>query len=197
MAGKGIGGHHRSALAQMRHYSDEWLTPKWIVDALGPFDLDPCTPKTMPWSTAARRYTKADDGLSRSWGGVVWLNPPYGRATAVWLERLAEHGNGIALIFARTETVMFHRYVFGAASAVLFLRGRLDFLRPDGLKPAVSPSRRNTNAGGPSCLVAYGLECESRLRDSAIPGFFVALSHQDCPFSIGTGVCRDHEVKAI
>lgn len=21
---------------------DEWYTPRWIIDTLGPFDLDPC-----------------------------------------------------------------------------------------------------------------------------------------------------------
>lgn len=41
-----------------------WLTPKWIIDALGPFDMDPCVPDHMPWSTATRMVTKAEDGLT-------------------------------------------------------------------------------------------------------------------------------------
>lgn len=28
--------------------SDEWYTPKWVIDELGPFDLDPCSPITPP-----------------------------------------------------------------------------------------------------------------------------------------------------
>ena len=24
--------------------TDEWYTPRWIIDELGPFDLDPCAP---------------------------------------------------------------------------------------------------------------------------------------------------------
>lgn len=33
--------------------SDEWYTPKWMIDALGPFDLDPCSPKQSPFDTAS------------------------------------------------------------------------------------------------------------------------------------------------
>lgn len=31
-----------------------WLTPPHIIEALGPFDLDPCCPPTMPWRTATQ-----------------------------------------------------------------------------------------------------------------------------------------------
>lgn len=37
----------------------EWLTPRNIVDALGPFDLDPCAPIVRPWPTAVQHYTAA------------------------------------------------------------------------------------------------------------------------------------------
>jgi hypothetical protein len=57
------------------------LTPRFVIDALGPFDLDPCPPKERPWDTARRHFTEADDGLSRPWKGRVWLNPPYGPQT--------------------------------------------------------------------------------------------------------------------
>lgn len=46
-------GKHESP----RPVTDTWLTPKYIIDSLGPFDLGPCTPDMMPWETAARRYT--------------------------------------------------------------------------------------------------------------------------------------------
>ncbi len=32
--------------------SDEWYTPKWILDTLGEFDLDPCSPEERPFDTA-------------------------------------------------------------------------------------------------------------------------------------------------
>ena len=80
-----------------------WLTPKWIVDAIGPFDMDPCVPDHMPWSTATRMITKAEDGLVVPWEGTVWLNPPYGRESLPFLMKMASHRNGVALLFGRTD----------------------------------------------------------------------------------------------
>ena len=107
--------------------NDEWLTPPDILRAVGPFDLDPCAPAVRPWPMAARHYSRPDDGLSLPWIGRVWLNPPYGKETFKWLERLADHRNGLALIFARTETRGFHDQVWTRADAVFFFRGRLAF----------------------------------------------------------------------
>ncbi len=36
--------------------SDEWYTPKEILDALGKFDLDPCAPIRPLWPTAEVMY---------------------------------------------------------------------------------------------------------------------------------------------
>ena len=83
-----------SAHQSARMMTDEWLTPPEILAALGPFDLDPCTPDAMPWQTAAARYTKRDDGLAQPWRGRVWLNPPFGREAVRWLRKLAAHGDG-------------------------------------------------------------------------------------------------------
>ncbi len=83
--------------------SDEWYTPKWIIDALGEFDLDPCSPIDRPFDTAKVHYSKNDDGLSKVWTGRVWLNPPYSRVLLrQFVERLAAHNNGIALLVNRT-----------------------------------------------------------------------------------------------
>jgi hypothetical protein len=122
-----IGGHQS---AQMKN--DEWLTPPDIIDALGPFDLDPCAPIERPWPTANKHLTRREDGLLSTRDGSVWLNPPYGREAERWLRRLANHGDGIALIFARTETEAFHEYVWSRADSLLFLRGRLHFHYVDG-----------------------------------------------------------------
>jgi hypothetical protein len=161
---KGIGGHHRAYQGR----TDEWLTPPEIIKALGPFDMDPCSPINRPWSTAKIHYTVSDDGLSKQWNGTVWLNPPYGPETGKWLQKLAEHGNGIALIFARTETEMFHRFVWDKADAILFLAGRLYF-------HTITGERAKANAGGPSVLIAYGSSNVERLRSCGIAGRFLLL----------------------
>src|SRR5690606_10176180 len=130
--------------------SQEWYTPPEIFDALGlEFDLDPCSPPDgpVPWVPAQRFYNIHDDGLAQRWAGLVWMNPPYGTNTPKWMRKLAEHGNGIALVFARTDTQWFHDYVT-QANLVCFLRGRVRFIRPDG-------SRGGTPGAG-SMLVAYG-----------------------------------------
>lgn len=152
-------GSHQSA----RMRTDEWLTPPEIIKALGPFDLDPCSPVGRPWDTAAKHYTVEDDGLSKEWNGRVWLNPPYGSETAKWMKRLSGHGNGIALIFARTETKIFFKHVWPVADAVLFIEGRLYF-------HYISGARAAANSGGPSVLIAYGPGNVLALRRSGIRG---------------------------
>jgi hypothetical protein len=148
--------------------TERWLTPKWVIDLLGPFDLDPCG--APDWHTAETVWTPEDgrDGLVEDWNGRVWLNPPYGREATKWLAKLAEHGRGTALIFARTDTAAFHSEVWGKAHAVLFLRGRLTFLRPDASKPVA-------NSGAPSCLVAYGSQDAAALAISDHDGHYVKL----------------------
>jgi phage N-6-adenine-methyltransferase len=144
---RGVGGHQAAA-----YVTDVWLTPPGVLALLGPFDLDPCAAdEPRPWPTAARHFTRTDDGLSREWSGRVWCNPPYGPHIGKWLERLARHGNGIALVFARTETRAWFDWVWPAADTVCFVRGRLNFHGPDGI-------RSLKNCGAPVALVAYGQE---------------------------------------
>ncbi len=147
---------------------DEWLTPPEIIRALGDFDLDPCAPIVRPWSTAKRHYTIEDNGLVKPWEGRVWCNPPYGSETAKWLARMAEHQNGIALIFARTETSNFFRHIWSAAQGIMFLKGRLCFFKVDGTKP-------ENSAGAPSCLIAYGMENANILKESGLNGKFLYI----------------------
>lgn len=152
--------------------NDEWLTPPEILAALGEFDLDPCSPRVRPWPTAARHISLPDDGLAAEWSGRVWLNPPFGSRAALWLRKLRSHGNGIALVPARTETRMFYESVWGGADAICFLRGRPHFHYVDG-------SRAAANSGAPIALIAYGLENAERLRASGlgavVPGWSVCL----------------------
>jgi len=138
--------------------TDSWVTPKWIVDRLAPFDLDPCAATPQPWPTATRMIGEQENGLLCPWGGFVWCNPPYGRSLGVWLERMAVHNNGIALVFARTDTQAFFRHVWPFATSLLFIEGRITFCTPEGV-----PAKEGHNSGGPSVLIGYGAEAHRRL----------------------------------
>lgn len=127
--------------------TDEWLTPPEILRPLGTFDLDPCSPIIRPWPTANNHYTIKENGLDLPWKGRVWLNPPFVESK-LWLEKMVEHGNGIVLLAARTETKMFFDYVWKYASGILFLKGRPHFFFANG-------KRAPFNSGVPICLVSY------------------------------------------
>ena len=160
--GKGIGGH----TLPNRGRTDDWITPRYILKALGRFDLDPCESLKQPWPCARRGYNIRDDGLSCRWRGRVYCNPPYGDRALPFMERLASHGNGIGLLFGRTETQMFQKHIWLEADAILFLAGRLHFYLPNG-------QRAKGNSGGPSVLIAYGKKNIQSLRDCGLPGALV------------------------
>jgi hypothetical protein len=147
--------------------SQTWITPHWILDRLGPFDLDPAAADPCPWDCAITNYTEALDGLSQPWHGRVWLNPPFDRyVVGQWIARLAAHGSGTALLHARTEAEWFEP-VWRHAKAILFLADRLYFHHPDG-------RRASANSGAPACLIAFGAYDAERLRTSNIQGYLVS-----------------------
>ena len=147
----------------------DWLTPPEILQALGTFDMDPCASQYQPWRTAVCQYTIEDDGLARDWHGRVWCNPPYGPHAEKFLARMAAHRNGIALIFARTETKAFQEHCWRRADAMLFMAGRVKFRLPGG--GVAGP------AGAPSVLIAYGETNAQSLIQSGIAGYVVALQN--------------------
>jgi hypothetical protein len=83
------------------------------------------------------------------------------------LAKLADHGNGIALVFARTETVGFFEQVWERADAIFFFKGRLKFWYVDGTEA--------DTANAPSCLIAYGKNNVETLRNCGLPGKLVNL----------------------
>ena len=151
--------------------TDEWYTPPCIFESLGSFDLDPCAPLKPLWTIGKVNYTQADDGLSRPWTGRVWLNPPYSRPLIErFVEKLADHGNGIALLFNRCDSKLFHDVIFQKAAGILFLRGRIKFYMADG-----------TQGGTPGCgsvLIAFGRENARILRTCGLPGHYFDIHHE-------------------
>ena len=120
--------------------SDEWYTPKEVLKALGRFDLDPCAPVRPLWPTAEVMYVR----------------------------KLAEHGNGIALLFNRCDSKMFQDVIFEKATGMKFLRHRIRFYRPDGT--------RGDSPGCGSILIAFGVENAEVLKNCSIEGKYVQLN---------------------
>lgn len=115
--------------------SPEWYTPRHIVDLVrqmfGTVDTDPCSNSHESPTVPARiLYTKEDDGLSYTWTGKTYLNPPYGTEISAWTDKLVDEykaGNvteALALLPGRIDTVWFsplYNYL------MCNVRGRLQF----------------------------------------------------------------------
>lgn len=145
--------------------NDEWYTPREIIQSLGEFDLDPATSlEAYRLNQSAKKiYTATDDGLKQEWMGRVWLNPPYSNPlNRYFMMKMAEHNNGIALVFAKIEAKWFHDIVLSHAIAIKFLYSRIRFYKPDGTQ-GLQP--RNG-----SMLVAYGRENAEILIGNTLKG---------------------------
>lgn len=150
--------------------SNDWWTPKWLFDKMNiEFDVDVASPlEPVSWIPANKFYTEIDDGLAQDWEGKVWMNPPYSTHTPKWLKKFCEHKNGIALVFARTDTKWFHDYAV-QGDALNFMKGRIAFVSGETGKAGQS-------AGAGSLLIAFGQECVEAIKK--IEGFVVENTGQ-------------------
>jgi hypothetical protein len=169
MARPSFGEKSRGGDVRTPGTKDDWLTPPGIIESLGEFDLDPCSPINRPWPTAKLHFTVIDDGLSQDWdlrspkGSTrVWLNPPYGAEGPRWVRKAVAHGNAIVLLHSRTDAAWFHEAV-RACDAILFFKGRIRFHHGDGTVCAGRPAFM-------SVLVAYGQANAAALAASGIDG---------------------------
>lgn len=197
MKNNGMGGHQKSIGS-----SQEWLTDPAIIKSLGEFDLDPCAPIIRPWDMAKVHYTIEDDGLTKPWKNIefhttvtnsrweyfpcvsiinnprIWLNPPYDRRTIhLWLKKMADHANGITMIFARTETQAFQKWVFEYAYSIMFIAGRCNFFDIYG-QPAQTKKGEKANGGAPSVLISYSERDSEAIADSGIKGAHLPVNVQ-------------------
>lgn len=114
--------------------TDEWSSPREVVepldDAVGGFDLDPCSgAESSPF--AAATYTEADDGLAQPWPGTVWVNPPYS-GVADWVnkaEAAVTDGDADCVVFLckGDSSTDWWQTAAAAATAVCAVDHRLSF----------------------------------------------------------------------
>lgn len=123
-----------SAWEQSVGATDEWYTPNYIFDAMGvDFDMDVAAPMDFTKLHVPTKYFLISNSLESTWGGFVWMNPPFGGRNGLvpWLDKFFTHGNGVALTPDRTSAPWWQASA-KRADAVLFIDGKVKFERPDG-----------------------------------------------------------------
>lgn len=137
--------------------NDNWGTPDWLFNLLnqnfGPFSVDTCADaenSKVPGSF----FDEAMDGLKQVWTGTCWCNPPYSGVAdwikkgydSVYVDKTADRV--VFLVANRTETEWFHEYA--ARGLVFFLRSRVKFIEPRGMKPLVDADGRVKKRSSPT-----------------------------------------------
>ena len=101
--------------------SDEWETPQSIFDLLHKeFDFTHDLAASSYNTKCEKYFTVTDNSLLQDWallGCRGWLNPPYSRRLCKqFIQKAAkERLDGcltVALLPARTDTKMFHEYIY-------------------------------------------------------------------------------------
>lgn len=153
---------------------DTWATPPEVFDrackmcGVRPV-LDVCaTAETAKCAAWYGPGGERDSGLAAEWDRPWWCNPPYSEV-AKWVARA--HGQtvmhdlgvpGLMLVFAKTDTAWWHRYVEGRTAVVrpYFWKGRIRFLGAGGV-------RGKNSAPYPSVVLRFGAPgCENGARGS-------------------------------
>lgn len=128
---------------------NEWYTPLVFLDAvrevLGKIDLDPASCEVAQKNVKAKQfYSVDDDGLTKTWKGSVYMNPPYSKdLCSKFVSKLLDSLNegtvtaAIILVNNATETA-WAQPLLDDATAVCFPGGRIKFLDRSG-KPANTP----------------------------------------------------------
>jgi phage N-6-adenine-methyltransferase len=119
----------------MKSKSDKWMTPPEVYDPLHEefkFNYDPCP---IDWKEGDA------DGLKADWGTSTFCNPPYSQ-TGKWIEKAHNESlkgkTIVMLINAVTDTIAFHKYIYGKAE-IRFIKGRIRFINP------ADPEKRTPN----------------------------------------------------
>jgi len=98
-----------------------------ILDNEFDFDFDPCPSFNSPQSEI---LTPKFDGLTINWKKSNYVNPPYDNQKA-WVEKAYNESlkNKICVMLlpARTDTKLFHDFIFKKAHEIRFIKGRLRF----------------------------------------------------------------------
>ena len=133
---------HRSSFINMARSNKDvvWLSPDNIVNAVhtvfGYIDIDPCSETSIQCNTRAKvAYTFDDNGLTRDWSGIVYINPPFGLKNGMgdFIDKAYKHHEQgdtsacILLLPARFELKWFTNLIENRKPDLYILRGRTFF----------------------------------------------------------------------
>lgn len=156
-----------TAAALLTSSWQHWTSPAVVLDrvrCIAPIDLDPCGNENdrvgarESWWGLKHVGPHGVCGLTTRWlrpgRGLIYVNPPFGRAIAEWVGKAAHEGDAgaeiVMLVPARTDTGWWHEHIAGVARARCFWKGRMRFGNaPDGKGSGES-------ATFPTALVYYG-----------------------------------------
>lgn len=117
----------------------DWETPKDFFEKFNNefhFTLDVCA--TQANTKCKNFFSPEDDGLSKTWNGICWMNPPYGKEISKWVKKAYEESLSgttiVGLLPARTDTKWFHDYILEKAE-IRFIKGRIKFVGSKNAAP--------------------------------------------------------------
>ena len=149
-----------------------WQTPKSIyqpiLDFIGreQFDIDVCCSTS---NIPADSYYSLDfyllskngikynivnqfDGLQANWGGICFLNPPYGRLLEKFVKKAFEESQKDCEVWSilpvRTENNYYHDYIFNNPNCFfVLLQGKQGFINPEKPEEKIKPTL--------PCMIVY------------------------------------------
>jgi hypothetical protein len=118
---------------------DSWCTPRWLADAIGEFDLDPCSnPRSHVKARKTYQVERGEDGLDPSSFRLMgscrtFINPPYSRDQVQrWIDAY-KHTQFCFLLRFDPSTKWFQD-IYDASGLIAIPRGRrINFEPPPGV----------------------------------------------------------------
>lgn len=143
--------------------NDTLQTPAYLIEALGPFDLDPCAGEQTKIATENWWIGREENGLLREWSGFVWCNPPFSQKE-LWIKKMIQHNEGIMILPERGSAPWFGP--LAQTAGYYFVMGKkVDFIG--------GPSSNNLG----SVLFPFGQKAIDRITYSELPGHFTQVKY--------------------
>lgn len=123
---------------------DAWVTPRWIADAVGEWELDPATNERSHIRAAMTfMLDRGQDGvaLARFVGPNkrVWINPPFSRGQVIKFVRAYRHTNFCFLVRMDYSTDWFAELAPFVNYMLVPKNQRVAFDAPPGAKASSTP----------------------------------------------------------